>query len=481
MGIWLSLRSRTSDFHYDAGLYYFQTIQWNNTFPLVPGLGNLHHRLAFNQTMFPFVAALNLYPLSDRGLSIANGFLFLLTMALLGSALRPVLRSPSLRASDVAPMLAITLAPAIFLVYLVLDWSHAICSATPDFTVALLQCVLLVLLTQEVVKGEYGQISRPLRGLVLLTLSATAVTLKLSSFAFSLSTVLVYLGHRLFRSKEDNSRLRTLGIPALLLLFCWMVRGYVLSGVPLFPLSLGRIDFAWALSADRLGTIQDIILGWSRQPGDNWQDSLNGWQWVEGWFHERLASNIFVFLLPLGLSAALSALTVCLRIRMAKTRLQQQPWSDFALLLPGLLSLIVWFYKGPDPRFAVGVLWTLCFAAAFLLLKTVALVPQPKLRWLSSSLVLLFIVGPLGYAISRQTGQMTNLQFEYSSPPQAQTTLEKARDGLTVRVPQTGDQAWNTTIPTTPSYDFNPQLRLRQPPRLQSGFVVERQGGKGRE
>lgn len=36
----------------DIGLYYLGTVHWINSFPVVPGLGNLHGRLAFNQSFF---------------------------------------------------------------------------------------------------------------------------------------------------------------------------------------------------------------------------------------------------------------------------------------------------------------------------------------------------------------------------------------------------------------------------------------------
>jgi hypothetical protein len=45
---------------YDTGLYHLQTFLWNSQFPITPGLGNLHGRLAFNSTLFVIA------PLDDR-------------------------------------------------------------------------------------------------------------------------------------------------------------------------------------------------------------------------------------------------------------------------------------------------------------------------------------------------------------------------------------------------------------------------------
>jgi len=48
--------------HYDAGFYYIQTMLWNSAAPIIPGLGNLHGRLAFNNAGL-IVATLLLLPL----------------------------------------------------------------------------------------------------------------------------------------------------------------------------------------------------------------------------------------------------------------------------------------------------------------------------------------------------------------------------------------------------------------------------------
>ncbi|MDZ7776438.1 MAG: hypothetical protein U5L09_12955 [Bacteroidales bacterium] len=42
--------------HHDTGLYHAQSIKWIQNYPVVPGLGNLHHRLAFNSMLFPVEA-----------------------------------------------------------------------------------------------------------------------------------------------------------------------------------------------------------------------------------------------------------------------------------------------------------------------------------------------------------------------------------------------------------------------------------------
>ncbi len=60
--IWVICRSMVNPGMGDTGLYYLGTIHWINSYPIVPGLGNLHGRFAFNQSYFLYEASLQFYP-----------------------------------------------------------------------------------------------------------------------------------------------------------------------------------------------------------------------------------------------------------------------------------------------------------------------------------------------------------------------------------------------------------------------------------
>ena len=73
--------------HYDLGLYYLQEIRWMETFPIVPGLGNLIFNLGFNQSAFLVTSLLDSL-LPDRiGLWLVGGLLPWLGLTLSAYAL----------------------------------------------------------------------------------------------------------------------------------------------------------------------------------------------------------------------------------------------------------------------------------------------------------------------------------------------------------------------------------------------------------
>src|SRR5204863_7475062 len=59
VALWLANVSLRAPWNYDSGLYHFQMIRWLNEYAIVPGLGNLEPRLAFNQSYFLYPALLN--------------------------------------------------------------------------------------------------------------------------------------------------------------------------------------------------------------------------------------------------------------------------------------------------------------------------------------------------------------------------------------------------------------------------------------
>src|SRR6516165_5501945 len=73
--LWVADRALGEPGVYDSGLYHFSSVRWANQLPLPPGLGNLHGRLAFNQSYFLYVAFLNNFPVVGFGHNLANSLL----------------------------------------------------------------------------------------------------------------------------------------------------------------------------------------------------------------------------------------------------------------------------------------------------------------------------------------------------------------------------------------------------------------------
>ena len=65
----------TGIIHYDTGLYHAQSIRWIEEYGVVPGLGNLHSRLAYNSASFCLSALYSFAFLGGRSFHACAGFL----------------------------------------------------------------------------------------------------------------------------------------------------------------------------------------------------------------------------------------------------------------------------------------------------------------------------------------------------------------------------------------------------------------------
>jgi hypothetical protein len=71
----LALRSCGACDHYETGLYGAPAIHWMQTYPVVPGLSNLHGRFGFNSSIFLCIAALGQGVWKELGFHLFTGFL----------------------------------------------------------------------------------------------------------------------------------------------------------------------------------------------------------------------------------------------------------------------------------------------------------------------------------------------------------------------------------------------------------------------
>ena len=61
--------------HYDTGLYHAQSVRWIEEYGVSRGLGNLHSRLAYNSTAFPWTALYSFRFLGGQSFHCGAGFL----------------------------------------------------------------------------------------------------------------------------------------------------------------------------------------------------------------------------------------------------------------------------------------------------------------------------------------------------------------------------------------------------------------------
>jgi len=469
---WIASRSMMSPTNFDSGLYHFKAIRWINSLPIVPGLGNLDSRLAFNQSFFTYVAALNFSPWPAHGRSLANSFLLLLTVLTFVRFLSPVLKRLSLLAESNPLQYSSVLFAFPILGYVALD-SNGLASPTPDLASTLLQLTMFVMLAQGIAAWIKGENRQDQRVIVLAILAATSITIKLSNLAFSAVILSMCLAFVLRTSGNRMRDILRLIAPSSLVILVWSVRGFILSGCPLYPSTLGCAPVDWAVPNQMVENSANWVYSWARQPRTHWRNVLGSWEWLGPW-SSRMSREIEVVMYPLFLTVVFCAIAF---VGLWWSSFKQRAWPrciEWLILAPVVIGLIYWFFTAPDPRFSHALFWCLSVSSALVFLCAVQ--PLLKERMGVAVMCVVFIVANLHFI--RYAVKKGNTIKEVSSSgwhpiKTVPLSQKKTLAGLVIFRPEQRGGCWDSPLPCTSSRNVNPNLRLRIPGKLGSGFTVK--------
>ena len=464
---WLASRAMLPPTNYDSGLYHFNAIRWINTYPIVPGLGNLHGRLAFNQSFFTYVAALNFYPVFGYGRSLANSFLLLLVLATVLPSIMSIIRQPSLLVKEHPFRYASELFMLPIIFYITFS-SDGIASPTPDLASTLLQLVMFIMLVHGIEEWIRGQREQNYRVMTLVVLAATAVTIKLSNLAFSsviIGFALIYTWQTSHAYIKDFLRIF---LAFFILIFVWGLRGFILSGAPLFPSTIGYISTEWAVPIGKVIDEANWVYSWARMPGANWRDVIGNWAWLHPWLL-RMSKDMTNVVYPLMMTVFFCVVTMVLG-RFKKAR--QPHFLEWTILLPSIISLIYWFFTAPDQRFAHAIFFLALICSMLLFLLSIK--DMVRSRTFAAMLCLVFLTGygDIFSYIFRHLGDMkSGSTCGWHGVKEVTLNIKITSSGLIVFTPRTGDQSWDSPLPSTPRFDD--RLRLRNPASMSAGFTVK--------
>ncbi len=449
---------------YDAGLYQIESIRWVNSYPLVPGLGNLHGRLAFNSSYYLYVAMLNVGSWAGKGVDIATSLLLVALIAqMLLSLLHALWRRPAPDvASDPRPyFLALLLAPTVAFAL-----EFGIAGATNDLPMFLLQVVLaaqvLALLARpHAVVGREAMAN--LRAIALI--AAAGILVKVSFALLALPVVGVAVATSLATRRRERNHARkvlfALGGVALLTLLPWMARGVVLSGYLAYPSTLLSLPVPWKVCEACARRESALIIGFARTPTRDYLASLGTWRWLEPWYRRTNCA----YVPPLMIAGALSGLAVA----QARWRGRGLP-PTWLLLVPLTVGMAGWFATAPAPRFAGALFW---LAAAL----TVALTFQCRGRAARAAGFVLVSAVALAYAPRTASAIVTPVTpgpiRGFYPLPVAQLRVFTTSSGLKLYAPvPPALLVWDAPLPSTP-YP-NRSLRLLCPGDMRWGFTFAR-------
>lgn len=204
--------------HVDTGLYHAQAIRWIEEYGVVPGLGNLHSRFAYNSSALSLCALYSLKWLFGEPLHAVQGF-FALLVAVQCAPLLSVLRGRRIAVSDFLRCGAIY--------YLTVLYGEMVSPAT-DYFAMLLVFYILISWLDLLEKGERE--AEPYALLCLLAVAA--VTVKLSTATLLL---LVCRPAALLLKDRQWKKIFLYISLGFLTALPWLIRNVLISGWLVYP------------------------------------------------------------------------------------------------------------------------------------------------------------------------------------------------------------------------------------------------------
>ncbi len=448
---------------YDAGLYQLASIRWDNSYPLVPGLGNLHGRLALNSSYYLYMAMLNVGPWAGKGINIATSLLLVALVVQMIVGLVHALGhrpAPDVVADPRPYFLALLLGPTIAFAL-----EFGIAGATDDVPMFLVQVVLaaqiLALLSRS--RAAAGrEAMADLREIVLIAAAGILVKVSFALLALPVVGVAVAVSLATHRGERGHSRriLLTLGGVALLTVLPWMARGIVLSGYPVYPSALLPAPVPWRVCAACARRESDVIIAWARLPTRDYQTALDGWGWLGPWYRRTYRA----YVPPLAIVGAMFGSAVALARRGG----HGLP-SAWALLGPLAVGMIGWFATAPEPRFAGALFWIAAALASALTLHGAGRAAR------AAGLALVWAVA-LAYVPHTATALVTPVTpgslHGFYPLPVARLRVFVTSSGLRMYTAAPSVLVWDAPLPSTP-YP-NRSLHLICPHDLRWGFTFAR-------
>lgn len=428
---------------YDEGLYYIQYIKWIETYPVVPGLANLHHRFGFNSSWHLLSAMFNTSSFTGIEENRINGVIYLLTSLYLLSGLKE--ENAFLRVFKCSLLVLITL-PHMLVYYLI--------APNADLVIFYLFSFSITLWLESVLKKQNEHVIPFLVALIsiyLLTVKPSAIPVLLLPFILFINWI----------KQKNYGTILLLCACAIVIITPWLIRNIILTGYVLFPFEkIDLFSFDWkvpaAASAEARRLVKDSAY---YLYNDNSVFNTTSYvQKIKIWF----LHNVRVYDKAFFAVVVISPLIFLLK----RNTLRKKIILLYACLLLGVLF---WFVQAPDPRFGYAYIIPIIALSVALFVQTWAIKKLSFMVLISCILLqvaTLFIYEHLHtkFLAEKRVGPTAN---NILITPAPYFEISVTPSPSLIKNPSHGDQCWNAPLPCT--YE-NPLYIQQRGTDLSKGF-----------
>jgi len=313
----------------DTESYHVQAIKWIREYPVVPGLGNIHGRFAFN-SMFFVVSSLFSFQVRDVLIFPLNGICYIILIWKLFT-----LFSKEIRNGEMWKAVFYGLTLLVSMLFMI----SSLNSPSADAICGTLIIYLFALLLER--KGSMEETELPWMVLVNLIIFS-CIAFKISSFLIVTALILLY------RKKPVKKVILSIVIGSIVIA-PFIIRNYFLSGYLVYPFpNIDIFNIDWKIPYEDALSMKQEIEGWAKLSSVPYPKvvKMGVNEWFLPWFKSLGFNEKWLF--------AGNFLSIILLIMMFIRK------ELFLALLQIIIltNLLFWFLMAPDIRFAYGFLFT---------------------------------------------------------------------------------------------------------------------------
>lgn len=446
----LSLVSMSSMFKplaYDTDLYHMQSILWIQKYGVVAGLGNLHHRFAYNSALMCLQALFSMKFLIGQQLHCVNGFIFAFFLCYVFFSFKGI-KYKRIFVSDFARL--------AFLVYFNFDNSYSSCGS--DFA-SLCIVVYIVIKYIEGIESDINDIEY----YIFISFMALIIV----SFKLSVAMIVILTTYPVVRMLKDKQYRIIIKCTAIgiILLLPYVIRNIIISGYLIYPFpALDLFSVDWKMNRYVCMWDSKEIQSWAqgiRNP--NLSPALNEWFGV--WWGNLAASHRKLCILS---AVSIVVLIVISVINFKNTTDIRKPVLSVTLLA----MCSYWFVSAPGIRYgSVYVILPPLILIGYIL---TIIQKDTSSIYQIGILTIIFVAGlqfrpiietTVSFEVDKDMiiKQADNEQFSY---------VNMKLGDVDIYIPDEGDRIGNQVFPSTP-YMGNLELIELRGNSLENGFRVK--------
>lgn len=327
----------------DTQIYHVQIVRWFNEYGTVPGIANLFPRYGTGSNWFNLISIFRIPAFTYENFTWLNTtFVTWFFIWLINNW-----RFHSDNSSSQNRVMSHFY--LLLILYCLFEWElfrDAASSTNYDFIVTALTIMSLSFLTESFLSPEKSKNF----SLILVIVSVSVIPFKLSGI-FLLLPLLFYL----IISKRIKYWLYTM-LAGILILIPFLIKNYLVSGYPFFPVSFSIASPDWQLPKEMADYYRQYIHLTNRYYNSIGLDykhlpELMDKSWIKYWFHGLLIQQKLIILTVFS----------SLLLLFLKTKIAADYKKIRVLFFLMLIMAAAWLFSAPSPRFGYGVILPLAF------------------------------------------------------------------------------------------------------------------------